>query len=444
VGIDKLRERLAPDEVFIDIKAFLLRDFNFEPKQRRFFSGRYAAWIIPPTGKGDVKLIDMGRSDAIDRAVNTLRGTIAEFYNFDENGHRKPLDPETGKQFANAYLQLSALTLAPLLKEIGSAKKLVISPDAGLWLVPWAALLLPDGRFAVEEYQISHVVSGRELVAPAATQKSGRPLIVASPNFDLPPAAAAAIAKNVLAGGKTSAVAKPEDPRAKPPSKIGTPLPIFVKQAELVAPKLAIYAGTAPAILQGDRALEALVKAAHRPRVALFATHGFFAPERPVTDAEQATIDLVAGLSSTSQRANPLLRCGVLLAGCNWRDAPPGDDGILTGMEILGMDLRGTELVVLSACDTAVGDVRIGEGVVGVRQAFQLAGAQSVVSTLWPVEVNEATDQMNEFFTQLAAGKGKPEALRGAQLAAIGRLRAGGKFASPLQWAPFTITGRSR
>jgi CHAT domain-containing protein/tetratricopeptide (TPR) repeat protein len=450
IEVDQVRKQLAPDEVFIDIMAFSLHDFDFAAKNRRFHAGHYAAWIIPPTGKGNVKLVDLGRSDAIDRAVNTLRGTIAEVYNFDENGHRKPLGPETGKQFANAYLQLSAITLDPLLKEIGAAKKLIISPDAGLWLVPWAALLLPDGRFAVEEYQISHVVSGRELVAPAATQKPGRPLIVASPNFDLHPAAAAAIAKNVLAGDKTSAVAKPEGPRAKPPSKIGTPLPIFVKQAELVAPRLATYAGTPPAILQGDRALEALVKAAHRPRVVLFATHGFFAAERPVTDAEQAAIDLASGLSGAAQRANPLppdnplLRCGVLLAGCNWHDASPGDDGILTGMEILGIDLRGTELVVLSACDTAVGDVRIGEGVVGVRQAFQLAGAQSVVSTLWPVEVNEATDQMNEFFTQLAAGKGKAEALRGAQLAAIKRLRAGGKVASPIQWAPFTITGRSR
>jgi CHAT domain-containing protein len=137
---------------------------------------------------------------------------------------------------------------------------------------------------------------------------------------------------------------------------------------------------------------------------------------------------------------NPLLRSGLALAGVNTflnnGELPPEAlDGLLTAADVLQMNLVGTELVVLSACETGLGEVQIGEGVIGLRRAFLLAGAHTLVISLWKVPDQQTQELMNCFYQNLRAGQSRVEALRDAQLS----LRK--KYAHPLFWGAFICQG---
>jgi CHAT domain-containing protein len=177
----------------------------------------------------------------------------------------------------------------------------------------------------------------------------------------------------------------------------------------------------------------------------MLATHGFFLPPDPANRAkdknwfESLTLPLTAG----DEAVNPLRRSGLLLAGCNREPEIGGDTGVLTGLDVLRLDLRGCELVVLSACETGLGEVHDGEGVGGLRQAFLAAGAQRVMSTLWQVPDLESARLMTRCFELQAEGQPAGAALREAQKEAVERRREKNAAAHPFFWAAYTLTGRS-
>jgi CHAT domain-containing protein len=190
--------------------------------------------------------------------------------------------------------------------------------------------------------------------------------------------------------------------------------------------------------LTGADALERRVVACRSPRVLHIATHGFFLADtllRPhtVAGAGEAT-------GGASSLGNPLLRSGLALAGANaWLDGsrPPeeADDGLLTAEDVSGMDLVGTELVVLSACDTGLGEYRSGEGLFGLRRAFAIAGADVLVMSLWQVPSEQTTALMEVFYDRLAAGSSAAEALREAKAA----VRA--QWSETFFWGAFVAFG---
>jgi CHAT domain-containing protein len=133
---------------------------------------------------------------------------------------------------------------------------------------------------------------------------------------------------------------------------------------------------------------------------------------------------------------NPLLYSGLALAGANQPDGADGEDGILTALEASGLSLWGTELVVLSACETGLGEVRTGEGVYGLRRAFVLAGAESQLMSLWKVNDEVTRDIIVRYYRRLASGAGRGEALRQVQLEMLR-----GDRNHPYFWASFIPSG---
>jgi CHAT domain-containing protein len=185
----------------------------------------------------------------------------------------------------------------------------------------------------------------------------------------------------------------------------------------------------------GPAAVEARLKGCASPRVLHLATHGFCLPDQPGHPDG-------AGLAQGGLPENPLLRSGLALAGANtWLagGALPAEaeDGLLTAEDVTGLDLLNSELVVLSACETGLGEVKAGEGVFGLRRAFQLAGARAVVMSLWKVPDEATCALMTGFYRNLLAGQPRAEALRQAQL----ELKV--RYPNARYWGAFILQGDS-
>src|SRR5262249_51467508 len=174
----------------------------------------------------------------------------------------------------------------------------------------------------------------------------------------------------------------------------------------------------------GAEATESAVKALHGPPVLHIATHGFFLPDQPELrapssgDMRGGTLAF-GGLGRPGVYAeNPLLRSGLVFAGVN-QGKSGNDDGVLTALEASQLDLYGTKLVVLSACETGVGETPSGDGVYGLRRALVMAGAETQVMSLWKVDDAATREQMEAYYAGLLKGVGRSEALRQTQLAML-------------------------
>lgn len=314
----------------------------------------------------------------------------------------------------------------PLRPHLGNAQQLLVSPDGALNLVPFAALIDESGAYLGSKKSVTYLTSGRELLRFGTTTLAKSDMVVvANPDY-----------------GPLSKQPDQVDSTVQPTRSLDLdregitfkPLPATAKEAEKLKGLLKI---TDDNLLTHAKATEERFKQLHGPRILHVATHGFFLKDNELPTAKLRQISLAQGKPPLPLGENPLLRSGLALAGANQRRSGEKDDGILTAAEVAQMDLRGTRLVVLSACETGVGDVKNGEGVYGLRRAVVLAGAESQVTSLWQVADDATKDLMVDYYKRLLNGEGRSEALRNAQLT----MMKSKDRSHPYHWAAFVPIG---
>jgi CHAT domain-containing protein/Tfp pilus assembly protein PilF len=391
-GIQKL---IPADAALVEIVRY--QPFNPKaPENQRFGIPRYAVYILYPNG--DIKAKDLGEAKPIDDKLIYFRDNLA--------------DAETPlPQLQKSARQLDETLMQPIRQLLGNTKTILLS--AALNLIPFEALVDENNQYLVENYHITYLTSGRDLLRlkdKFASQQS--PLIVADPFYG-------------KAGEKVALTRSIDLSEFTFYGLPGT-------EEEAKAIKNLLPQAT---VLTGSQATENAVKQAKKPHILHIATHSFFKPESNLSERNPGERNSpLQGERNVVE--NPLLRSGLVLAGVTIGQSA-GDDGVLTALETTNLNLVGTKLVVLSACDTGKGDIKIGQGVYGLRRALVIAGSESQLISLWKVSDDATKDLMVAYYGRLQKGEGRSEALRQIQL---GMLK-GEKQKHPFYWASFIPSG---
>lgn len=389
------------------------------PQPARYIAGITRQDATAPT------FVELGDAARIDRQVDAWWSALTA-----PGAARGRLATRAERALTALAVPLRRALWDPLRSSIGPAQRVFVVPDGALHLVDFAVLPTDDGHYLVEsDRRFAYLAAERDLLAPVGEAIAGTGLLaIGAPAFEGSGAPSPALATNRSAPGRCTGMS---DLRF-------SALPQAAREIEEIA---ALWRGGTVRTLSGSAADEASFKrAAPGSRVLHLATHGF------VLDDRCSAVGLGLEKSRSAARS-PLLLSGLALAGANRReaDASSAEDGILTAEEIAALDLSGVEWAVLSACDTGRGAIRGGEGVLGLRRAFQVAGVRTVIMSLWPVDDLTARGWMKSLYTaRFQAGQSTIDACRTAQLELLRQARRSGGSTHPAAWAGFVAAGDGR
>lgn len=378
VTYETIQKLLKPNESVIEIVELNEYKNGFTGKEN------YVALLVTPS---DIKLVDLGDGATIQNAIKDFREKTIS------------IKPEN-----EAY----GLTWKILDEQLKGVTKIYLSLDGAYHQLSINALKDASGKYLVDKYTLLFAGNTKDVLDIKTTESAA-----------VKPTTAFLIGNPLY--GKNDMIAQLPGTEAEVKNITKLLVPYKVKTT-------ALY---------GDKATELKVKQISSPSILHIATHGYF-----LADLSQMQTTKVLGVDITAARENPLLRSGVLLANCdnvfdeNFRPSPNSENGILTAYEAMSLSLDKTDLVVLSACETGLGSVKQGEGVYGLQRAFLIAGAKSIIMSLWSVSDEATMHLMTLFYNNYAKTGNKIQAFSDA----IKQLKI--KYKEPFYWSAFVMLSK--
>ena len=442
-----VQKALKPGESAVEMTRFQY-DNGYGPTADEL----YVALVVTPESKQPA-LVVLGTAKELEAApMLAFRGNVGQTRGFaveeapaaqGQSGQPEQGAPNTGAAYAAFW--------KPLEPALSGAARVYVSPDGVLNTIPLGLMAESNGKLLMESIQLRIVNSTKDLLSSAHTAQAKSALLVGNPKFDLTAdqqkTAIAELRGGAAGVGAQQATRLSNASAAQLASRGGdlkggdlNPLPGTQVEVDTVD-KLLKSAGWQATEYTGELALKDAVAQAHGPRLVHIATHGFFLSDE----------DLKAEAETRGTKANvnedPMLRSGLFFAGADRvrEGATPEagvDDGVLTAFEASQLNLEGTELVVLSACETGLGKQLNTDGVFGLRRGLQEAGADAVMMSMWSVPDKETQELMSIFYQKWLGGMEKPEALRQAQLEERETVRKRYGKDLPFYWGAFVLIGR--
>jgi CHAT domain-containing protein/tetratricopeptide (TPR) repeat protein len=431
-GLEAVRESLPENSALV---AFVRYDRALVPAAGSKAALRTAPSYIGFVLRSDSATVDavpLGSASALESAVAAWRAQI--------DGPSTATDLAAAERtYRAAGTQLRRRIWDPFAKRVSGVSQVFVVPDGAVNLVSFTALPTGTHQYLVDDGPVVHYLSAERDVILRDSGAAGRGLLAfGGPAYGdraQPAGAPAGLRGGCAALGGVHF----ED---LPGSRIEAAQIAKIWSSSTNDP------GSAR-VLSGRAATETTLKqSAAGHRVVHLATHGYFL--QSPCDTRTAGRRGVGGLASHAAPQgftdNPLLLTGLAFAGANLgastRTATRGDDGILTGEEVAGLNLQGTEWAVLSACDTGIGQIKAGEGVIGLRRAFQVAGVRTIIMSLWSVEDQSTQLWMRylydaRFNLQLSTAA----AMRAASARVLRERRARQQSTHPFFWAAFVAAG---
>jgi len=427
---NRIVSRLGDDDILLDYFAFM----NQAQGKRQLIAVVAQKIDSDQYGYSKVVFDDMAM---IDSWVDNYRSTIQ-----DEDADENEVKEEGLVLFEKIW--------QPLIPLFNEKTSIYLVPDGMLNILPFDALVDDDEEYMIQTYDLKILSSGRDLLLSKAVSDKGPFLIIAGPDYNSDYLVETETVQNIKRKRKSRGKRNVELLKGLRMASFGmrglsfSPLPGAEREGQEIDTLCKKEKSTR--LYLKKKAEEKLLRHMEQaPDILHIATHGFF-----LKSQENLTKRLVKLQRSMDPLKlipppgdNPLLRAGLAFAGVNNNaqflgEIDTDNDGVLTAIEVLGLNLYGTRLVVLSACETGLGEVHVGEGVYGLRRAFQEAGARTVINSLWEVSDQGTQRLMTALYKNILSGMPVRQAFREAQLGMKNSLM----WSHPYIWSAFFMVGR--